>query len=162
PGNTLVPALDHLLGAERKSERLAAVERAVEFGALLVVVVQPAGVMDADLVARGRLGAGAHGRVGIFEAVRQLGHFSRCSICRLISAHRVVFRRIAGRPATEVMRDALSEDGLARAVGIATLNALAELCWRRRAHPEVALLPGADAFDATEIHSDERVVLVGA
>lgn len=83
-------------------------------------------------------------------------------ICCPISAHRVAFRRIAGRPASEVMQDALSGDGLARAVGIATLNALADLCWQRRPHPEIVLSPGSDAFDATELHERDRVVLVGA
>jgi len=83
-------------------------------------------------------------------------------ICCPISAHRVAFRPIAGRPASEVMRDALSEDGLARAVGIATLNALADLCWQRRPHPDVTLRPGADAFEASEFRPGDRVVLVGA
>jgi uncharacterized protein len=83
-------------------------------------------------------------------------------ICCPIAAHRVAFRHITGRPAAELMQDALAENGLSRAVGIATLNALAELCWRRRPAPGVELLPGTDAFDATEIHKDDRVVLVGA
>jgi uncharacterized protein (DUF4213/DUF364 family) len=83
-------------------------------------------------------------------------------ICCPISAHRIAFQRIAGRPAAAVMRDALAAEGLPRAVGIATLNALAELCWRRRPDPRVELQPGADAFDATELRAGERVVLVGA
>jgi uncharacterized protein (DUF4213/DUF364 family) len=83
-------------------------------------------------------------------------------ICCPISAHRVAFRRLTGRPAGELMRDALSENGLARAVGIATLNALADLCWRRRPHPDVELLPNADAFEASQCHAGEQVVLVGA
>jgi uncharacterized protein (DUF4213/DUF364 family) len=83
-------------------------------------------------------------------------------ICCPVSAHRVAFQCIAGRPAAELMQGALAESGLARAVGIATLNALAELCWRRRPHPEVALLSGADAFEATELREADRVVLVGA
>ncbi len=83
-------------------------------------------------------------------------------ICCPLDAHRVAFRRIAGRPAAELMREALAENGLSRAVGIATLNALAELCWRRRPSPSVDLLPGTDAFDATEFHERDRVVLVGA
>ena len=83
-------------------------------------------------------------------------------ICCPISAHRVAFRRIAGRPAAELIEGALADNGLDRAVGIATLNALAELCWRRRPNPAVDLLAGTDAFDATEIHAGERVVLVGA
>ena len=83
-------------------------------------------------------------------------------ICCPISAHHTAFRHLAGRPASELIEDALAENGLSRAVGIATLNALAELCWRRRPSPGVELLPGAGAFDATEIHTGDRVVLVGA
>jgi uncharacterized protein (DUF4213/DUF364 family) len=83
-------------------------------------------------------------------------------ICCPLDAHRVAFRRIAGRPAAEVMQDAARGDGLARPIGIATLNALADLCWRRRPHPGFELLLGADAFDASEIAAGERVVLVGA
>jgi len=83
-------------------------------------------------------------------------------ICCPIAAHHVAFRHLAGRPAAELMQEALADDGLSRAVGIATLNALAELCWRRRPHPGVALRSGTDAFDATQIHKDDRVVLVGA
>lgn len=83
-------------------------------------------------------------------------------ICCPISAHRVAFHRLAGRPAAELMREALSDNGLSRAVGIATLNALAEECWRHRPAPGVELLAGADAFDASEIRDGDRVVLVGA
>jgi uncharacterized protein len=83
-------------------------------------------------------------------------------ICCPVAAHRAPFRRIAGRPAAELMRDAAAASGLARAVGIATLNALAELCWRRRPCAEAELLPGCDAFDATRLGAGEQVVLVGA
>jgi uncharacterized protein (DUF4213/DUF364 family) len=83
-------------------------------------------------------------------------------ICCPISAHRADFRRLAGRQAAELIEDALAEDGLSRALGIAALNALAELCWRRRPHPGVELLAGTDAFDATQIHEGDRIVLVGA
>ncbi len=83
-------------------------------------------------------------------------------ICCPLDTHRVAFRRIAGRPAAEVMRDALSDNGLTRAVGIAALNALADLCWQRRPHPEAVLIPGADAFGASDIGAGDRVVLVGA
>jgi len=83
-------------------------------------------------------------------------------ICRPISAHHVAFQHIAGRPAGELVREALAGSGLSRALGIATLNALAELCWKRRPSPAVDLLPGTDAFDATKLHEGDRVVLVGA
>jgi uncharacterized protein (DUF4213/DUF364 family) len=83
-------------------------------------------------------------------------------ICCPVSARAAGFQSLAGRPAAELMQGALAGKGLSRAVGIATLNALAELCWRRRPHPGVELLPGTDAFDATEINKGDRVVLVGA
>ena len=84
-------------------------------------------------------------------------------VCCPVSAQAGPFPgQLKGRPAAEVMRAALSADGLSRAVGIATLNALAELCWRRHPSSEVELLSGADAFDATEFRPDARVVVVGA
>lgn len=84
-------------------------------------------------------------------------------VCCPVSAGAVPFPgQLKGRPAAEIMQDALSADGLRRAVGIACLNALAELSWRRRSNSEIELLPGADAFDATEFGGDDRVVVVGA
>jgi uncharacterized protein (DUF4213/DUF364 family) len=83
-------------------------------------------------------------------------------VCCPVTARAAGYQRLAGRPAAKLMRDALSANGLRRAVGIATLNALAELAWRRRPCPGVELHSGADAFDATEIGPGDRVVLVGA
>jgi len=70
--------------------------------------------------------------------------------------------KLAGRPAADLAREALSGHGIRRAVGIATVNALADCCWQRRPHPEVELRAGIDAFDATEIRRGDRVVVVGA
>jgi len=70
--------------------------------------------------------------------------------------------KLAGRPAADLAREALSAHGIRRAVGIATVNALADYCWRRRPDPEVELCPGVDAFDATEIGDGDKVVVVGA
>ena len=83
-------------------------------------------------------------------------------ICCPLEARAAGFQHLAGRPAGGLMRDALAGNGLSRAVGIATLNALAELCWRRRPYREVELLPDTDAFAATEFREGDRVVLVGA
>jgi uncharacterized protein (DUF4213/DUF364 family) len=83
-------------------------------------------------------------------------------VCCPVTARAAGYQRLAGRRAGELMQDATSSNGLRRAVGIATLNALAELAWHRRPCPGVELLPGADAFDATEIDPGKRVVLVGA
>jgi uncharacterized protein len=70
--------------------------------------------------------------------------------------------KMRGRPALELAREALSAHGIRRAVGIAVLNALAELCWQRRPSSEVELQVGVDAFDATDIRAGEHVVVVGA
>jgi len=83
-------------------------------------------------------------------------------VCCPLSAGKAPFRALHGRAAAELMRDAAGPEGLARAVGIATLNALAERCWTVRPHPEMELRPAVDAFDATDIHAGEQIVLVGA
>ncbi len=70
--------------------------------------------------------------------------------------------KLGGRRAVDLAREALSAHGIRRAVGIATVNALADYCWQRRPHPEVALRAGIDAFDATDIRQGDQVVVVGA
>jgi len=62
----------------------------------------------------------------------------------------------------DLAREALSGHGIRRAVGIATVNALADVCWQRRPHPDVELQAGVDAFDATDIRPVDKVVVVGA
>ena len=70
--------------------------------------------------------------------------------------------KLAGRRAADLAREALSGHGIRRAVGIATVNALADYCWQLRPHPDVELCAGVDAFDATEIRKNDKVVVVGA
>jgi uncharacterized protein (DUF4213/DUF364 family) len=70
--------------------------------------------------------------------------------------------KLRGRRAAELAREALSGHGIRRAVGIATVNALADCCWERRPHPQVELRQGIDAFDATDIRHGDKVVVVGA
>src|SRR5437868_8986314 len=76
-GDALVPAADHLLRAKAEAEGLAAIDRAVEFLALLAILEQPAGVMDAHFVAGGRGGAVADlaeiGRASCRERVLSVG-----------------------------------------------------------------------------------------
>jgi uncharacterized protein (DUF4213/DUF364 family) len=67
-----------------------------------------------------------------------------------------------GRRAADLAREALSGHGIRRAVGIATVNALADCCWQRRPHPDIELSHGIDAFDATDIRHGDKVVVVGA
>jgi len=83
-------------------------------------------------------------------------------VCCPVSARAAGYQSLAGRAAAELMGGALSANGLQRAVGIATLNALCELCWQRRPTAGVDLLPGKDAFDATALRDTDRIVLVGA
>ena len=70
--------------------------------------------------------------------------------------------KLRGRPAFDLAEEALGENGIRRAVGIAALNALADTCWRWRPHPDTELQLGIDAFDATEIYPGDQVVVVGA
>ena len=70
--------------------------------------------------------------------------------------------KLRGRRAADLAREALSGHGIRRAVGIATVNALADCCWQHRQHPEVELSNDIDAFDATDIRHGENVVVVGA
>jgi len=84
-------------------------------------------------------------------------------VCCPFSAGAVPFAgKLAGSAAGELMRQSVSPDGICRAVGVATLNALAERCWAKRPHPRAVLQPATDAFDATEFRPGARVVLVGA
>jgi uncharacterized protein (DUF4213/DUF364 family) len=70
--------------------------------------------------------------------------------------------KLRGRRAADLARAALSDHGIRRAVGVAAVNALAEVCWQRRPHPGVELRHGIDAFDATDIRPGNKVVVVGA
>jgi uncharacterized protein (DUF4213/DUF364 family) len=70
--------------------------------------------------------------------------------------------KLRGRPALNLAREALGENGIRRAVGIAAMNALADTCWGRRPHLETELRLGIDAFDATDIRPGDNVVVVGA
>jgi uncharacterized protein (DUF4213/DUF364 family) len=70
--------------------------------------------------------------------------------------------KLRGRPARELLREASSDHGIRRAVGIATLNALADRCWDIRPHPSVELRAGVDAFNANDFRPGDRTVVVGA
>jgi uncharacterized protein (DUF4213/DUF364 family) len=85
------------------------------------------------------------------------------AVCCPTSAMAMPFSgKLRGRPARDLAREALSEHGIRRAVGVAAMNALADTCWRRRPHPDAELRLGIDAFDATEIRTGDKVVVVGA
>jgi uncharacterized protein len=85
------------------------------------------------------------------------------AVCCPTSAMAMPFPgKLHGRPALDLAKEALGDRGICRAVGIATMNALADACWRRRPHPQTELRLGIDAFDATEMRPGDKVVVVGA
>jgi uncharacterized protein (DUF4213/DUF364 family) len=70
--------------------------------------------------------------------------------------------KLRGRPVRDVLKETAAASGIRRAIGIAALNALAEMCWTRRPSLDVELRTGVDAYDAADIRPGEHVVVVGA
>jgi uncharacterized protein (DUF4213/DUF364 family) len=70
--------------------------------------------------------------------------------------------KLHGRPAKELLKEVGATSGIRRAVGIATMNALAEMCWRQQPWHDVDLLVGVDAYDAAAIQPGDHVVVIGA
>lgn len=70
--------------------------------------------------------------------------------------------KMRSRQAAAFLDETVQCEGIRRAVGIATMNALAALCWERQPHPDVDLEIGIDAFDAADIRPGQTVVVVGA
>src|SRR5262249_31496855 len=112
--------------------------------------------------------------VGLFFTGVKLstGHVGACAtpiktipdaVCCPSSVHAMPFPgKMRGRRAADFLDEVRQQDGIRRAVGIATMNALAALCWDKRPHPEVELESGVDAFDAAHIRPGQTVVVVGA
>jgi uncharacterized protein len=85
------------------------------------------------------------------------------AVCCPSSAMAMPFpAKLRGRPARELLKEIGAPSGIRRAVGVATMNALADMCWQRRATPDVELRAGVDAYDAANIQAGEHVVVVGA
>jgi len=112
--------------------------------------------------------------VGLFFTGVKLstGHVGACAtpiktipdaVCCPSSTHAMPFPgKMRSRRAAAFLDEVQQPDGIRRAVGIATMNALAALCWERRPHPDVAMEIGVDAFDAANIRAGQTVVVVGA
>jgi uncharacterized protein len=112
--------------------------------------------------------------IGLFFTGVKLttGHAGACAtpiktipeaVCCPSSAMAMPFPgKMKGKPARDAMNEAFSDHGIRRGVGIATVNALADLCWERRPHPDVELRRGLDAFDANSFRPDDQTVVVGA
>jgi uncharacterized protein len=112
--------------------------------------------------------------IGLFFTGVKLstGHSGACAtpiktipeaVCCPSSAMAMPFPgKMRGKPARDAIKEAFSDHGIRRGVGIATVNALAELCWERQPNPSVELLHGVDAFDANSFRPDDLTVVVGA
>jgi uncharacterized protein (DUF4213/DUF364 family) len=112
--------------------------------------------------------------IGLFFTGVKLttGHAGACAtpiksipeaVCCPSSAMAMPFPgKMKGKPARDAIKEAFSDHGIRRGVGIATVNALAELCWERRPHPLFELRHGIDAFDANSFHPGDQTVVVGA
>jgi uncharacterized protein (DUF4213/DUF364 family) len=70
--------------------------------------------------------------------------------------------KLRGRQVRDLLRETDAASGIRRAVGVATMNALADVCWERHATRGVELRSGVDAYDASAIQPGENVVVVGA
>jgi uncharacterized protein (DUF4213/DUF364 family) len=70
--------------------------------------------------------------------------------------------KLRGRLARDLLKETEAISGIRRAVGVAAMNALAAMCWNRRATPEAELRTGVDPYDAANIQPGEHVVVVGA
>ena len=112
--------------------------------------------------------------IGLFFTGVKLttGHAGACAtpiktipeaVCCPSSAMAIPFPgKLKGKPARDAMTEAFSDHGIRRGVGIAAVNALAELCWERRPNPAVELLRGVDAFEANIFRPNDLTVVVGA
>ncbi len=112
--------------------------------------------------------------IGLFFTGVKLstGHVGACAtpiktipdaVCCPSSVHAMPFPdKMRGRRAAGFLDEVQQPDGIRRAVGIATMNALAALCWERRPHADVDMEVGVDAFDAANIGPGQTVVVVGA
>jgi uncharacterized protein (DUF4213/DUF364 family) len=85
------------------------------------------------------------------------------AVCCPSSTHAMPFPgKMRGRRAADFLDEVHQRDGIRRTVGIATMNALAELCWQARPRTDVVMETGVDAFDAAGISPGQTVVVVGA
>lgn len=99
------------------------------------------------------------GHAGVAFTPRELADTVCCPKSAAAAPHA---GRLAGEQAWHLAAYATTEAPLKRAVGVATLNALAALAASRMGLRGGRLLAGLDALDAAEIVHDDRVAMVGA
>jgi len=66
------------------------------------------------------------------------------------------------RPISLYFDDALSSKPIRKALGIAVINALSDLCWKSNPPVGYTITKGIDAMDTVEIYEDDFVVVIGA
>jgi uncharacterized protein (DUF4213/DUF364 family) len=86
------------------------------------------------------------------------------AVCCPSSARTMPFPgKLAGRRADDLLEEAIRQAGIRRAIGIAALNALAQLAAERRGEDGgFERVEGRDAFDAAAVQAHETAVVVGA
>lgn len=112
--------------------------------------------------------------IGLFFTGVKLstGHAGACAtpvkeipdaVCCPSSAMAMPFPgKLRGRLAVDLLGEAVEQAGIRRTVGIATLNALAQMASERRKAEDFDIVEGLDAFEAAHVRPDETVVVVGA
>src|SRR6202167_5372299 len=50
--------------------------------------------------------------------------------------------KLRGRPVRDLLKETEAASGIRRAVGVATMNALADMCWTRRSQSDLKLCTG--------------------
>ncbi|MGB3389770.1 MAG: DUF364 domain-containing protein [Pseudaminobacter sp.] len=69
---------------------------------------------------------------------------------------------LRGCRADDLLEGAVEQVGMRRTIGIATLNALAQMATQTRIANGFEVVEGLDAFKAADVRADETVVVVGA
>nr|WP_256115953.1 DUF364 domain-containing protein [Shinella lacus]MCQ4629781.1 DUF364 domain-containing protein [Shinella lacus] len=112
--------------------------------------------------------------IGLFFTGVKLstGHAGACAtpvkdmpeaVCCPSSAMAMPFPgKLRGRRAADLLDEAVEQVGIRRSVGIATLNALAQIVNENRTPQGFEIVEGLDAFAGAEVGADETVVVVGA
>lgn len=70
--------------------------------------------------------------------------------------------KLRGRRAAGLLDEAMEQVGIRRTLGIATLNALAQMANEDRVDERIEIVEGLDAFAAAQVGADDTVVVVGA
>lgn len=112
--------------------------------------------------------------VGLFFTGIKLstGHTGACAtpvkeipeaVCCPSSAMAMPFPgKLRGSHADRLLDEALWQTGIRRAIGIAALNALAQLAAERRHRQPFDIIDDVDAFAGADVKPDDKVVVVGA